>query len=479
MDNVLTVSALTESIRDLLNGQYANIWVSGEISGLSQPRSGHVYLTLKDEFAQLSAVVWRSNAHQLQFIPENGVEVICRGYIDVYAQRGSYQLNIQQMQPLGIGALQLAFRQLHDRLKQEGLFDQQHKQPLPRIPQRVAVVTSPTGAAIQDFLQVIRRRWPLLDVLVVPVQVQGSASSADIAAAIKRCGSRRFPCKPDVVVVTRGGGSLEDLWSFNEEAVVRAIHKCPIPVVSAVGHEVDVTLSDLVADVRALTPTEAGEILVPDQAELRRQLASNGIRMRQLVSGNVGNLRQRLRLTSDRAALRKPLTSIRQFGQQLDSFDGRMSRVVDDRCRRARLMLDSRLASLRLSSKQLIPHAKVELARRIAGTALARPLESVHAKRDETERLGQRLIRLAERAIEQQRQRLEIAEQNLAGFDPQALLKRGYSITVDEAGRPVVSCRDVSPGDTIQSILADGKITSRIESLDESPGIPDGEEKED
>ena len=254
----LTVSQLTLRIKQTLEAEFASVWVSGELSDVSRPQSGHVYLTLKDENAQVRGVIWRSVASRLAFDLQDGQQVVCRGDIDIYPPRGVYQLIIRQVEPLGVGALQLALRKLHQRLAAEGLFDPGRKRPLPRFPRRIAFVTSPTGAAVRDFLEVLRRRWRGASVLIIPAKVQGEGAAQDLVRGIRLANSLAEP--PDVLVVGRGGGSLEDLWCFNEEPVVRAIHASRIPVVSAVGHEIDVTLSDLVADVRALTPSEAAAL---------------------------------------------------------------------------------------------------------------------------------------------------------------------------------------------------------------------------
>ena len=261
----MSVSELTGQIKDLLEGSFPQVWVTGEISNCARPRSGHCYLTLKDGQAQLPAVIWRPTMARLRFELHDGLEVICRGNLGVYPPQGKYQLIVQEIQPKGIGRLELALRQLRQKLAQEGLFDPARKRPLPRFVRKIAVVTSPSGAAIRDFLEVLRR-WRGTDVLVVPVRVQGEGAAEEIAAAIQQVNRLRWPI--DCLVVTRGGGSLEDLWAFNEEIVCRAIYHSRIPVISAIGHEIDVTLSDLVADVRALTPSEAAERIAPAAEEV-------------------------------------------------------------------------------------------------------------------------------------------------------------------------------------------------------------------
>ncbi|MGC3971230.1 MAG: exodeoxyribonuclease VII large subunit [Pirellulales bacterium] len=247
-EQVLSVEQLTLRLKGLLEESFPAVWVTGEISNFSRPSSGHCYFTLKDDAAQIRAVMWRGTASRLKFDLHDGLEVVCFGAIDVYAQRGSYQLVVSKVEPKGIGALELALRKLKEKLAAEGLFDRARKRPLPKFPRRIAFVTSPTGAAVRDFLEVLRRRWRGADVLIVPTRVQGDGAAQEIAAAIKRVNS--YDLGIDVLVVGRGGGSLEDLWCFNEEPVVRAVAGSQIPTISAVGHEIDVTLCDLAADVR-------------------------------------------------------------------------------------------------------------------------------------------------------------------------------------------------------------------------------------
>lgn len=323
---VLTVSQLTDVIKELLEATLPAVWVSGEISNFSRPQSGHCYFTLKDDAAQIRAVMWRTAAARTPFELHDGLEVICQGAIDVYAPRGSYQLVVQQLQPKGIGALELALRRLREKLAAEGLFDPRHKQPLPRFPRQVAFVTSPTGAAVRDFLEVLRRRWKGVDVLVAPVRVQGDGAAAEIAAAIERV--NRLVPPPDVLVVGRGGGSLEDLWAFNEEVVVRAIFASRIPVISAVGHEIDVTLSDLVADVRALTPSEAAERVAPAADELAATLDSWRQRLATALRGKATTARTRLENVANRTPFRRPYQRLQETAQQLDDLHARATRAT-------------------------------------------------------------------------------------------------------------------------------------------------------
>ena len=293
---------------------------------MTQPRSGHIYLTLKDQHAQLNGIIWRSDAERLKFDLKNGMEVICRGGVDVYPLRGTYQLIIRQIQPKGIGAHELAFRQLHAKLSAEGLFEEIHKRPLPRFPKHVAVVTSPTGAAIRDFLQVLNRRWSNIRVTIVPVKVQGTGSAREIATAVQLCNRMAVP--PDAIVVMRGGGSVEDLWSFNEEVVVRSIFDSVIPVVSGVGHEIDVTLSDLVADVRALTPSEAAERLVPNYQDVDAALKSAHQQMTQMLLARIRNAHTQLEAVASRPVLTQPLERIRQSAMELDNLENLINRAA-------------------------------------------------------------------------------------------------------------------------------------------------------
>ncbi|HVC96316.1 MAG TPA: exodeoxyribonuclease VII large subunit [Pirellulales bacterium] len=344
---VLSVFELTSQIKDLLEGNFQSVWVSGEISNLSRPQSGHCYLTLKDDRAQVRAVLWRMTAARLRFDLEDGLEVICHGDLEVYAPRGSYQLVIRRIEPKGVGALELKLRKLREKLAGEGLFDTGRKRPLPRFPRRVAFVTSPTGAAIRDFLEVLRRRWRGADVLVVPARVQGEGAAEEIAAAINLV--NRLPLSIDCLVVGRGGGSLEDLWAFNEEVVVRAIHASRIPVVSAVGHEIDVTLSDLVADVRALTPSEAAERIVPDAEELLRALAAQQHRLSISLRRRASQVRSRLDQLAERRVFRKPFERVHDLARRLDEWSARWSRAAWQRLAFARGRADSmagRLESL-------------------------------------------------------------------------------------------------------------------------------------
>ena len=325
-NKVQSVSELTQSIKLRLNDEFKSVLVSGEISGMTKAGSGHIYLTLKDEKSSINGIIWRSDAAKLKFDLKNGLAVECRGGIDVYAQRGTYQIIIRGIRPQGIGALELAFRQLHEKLAGEGLFDSSVKKEIPSIPKHICVVTSPTSAAVRDFLQVLTRRWARIRVTVVPVKVQGPGAAEEIAEAIGLC--NRLGESVDVIAVTRGGGSVEDLWSFNEEVVVRAIYQSEIPVISGVGHEIDVTLADLVADVRALTPSEAAERLVPHFSEVTGGLDAASDRMTKLVLAALDRARRELAVWGSRPVLTQPLERLRESAMELDFLENSMSRSV-------------------------------------------------------------------------------------------------------------------------------------------------------
>ncbi len=325
----LSVSELTARIKDVLETTFPSVWVAGEITDFARPRSGHCYLTLKDDDSQIRAVIWRGKASRIRFEPRDGLEVLCQGHVDVYAPRGSYQLIIEEIQPKGIGALELALRQLREKLGKEGLFDPDRKRPPKRFSKHIAVVTSPTGAAVRDFLEVLRRRWRGADVLIAPVRVQGEGAAEEIAAAIRSINRLARPV--DCLVVTRGGGSLEDLWAFNEEVVVRAIADSRVPVISAIGHEIDVTLSDLAADLRAATPSEAAELVAPASEEIAAVLGRYRQRMLAALRGRATTARARLDAVSASRAFRQPYLRIHDLQRRLDELESRWLRAIRGR----------------------------------------------------------------------------------------------------------------------------------------------------
>ena len=346
-EHALSVSELTAHIKDLLESSFPQIWVSGEISNCSRPQSGHYYFCLKDDRSQIRAVLWRSTAARVKLDLEDGMEVLCRGCLDVYPPRGSYQLVVEQILPKGVGALELALRKLREKLAAEGLFDPGRKRRLPRFPRRIGVITSPTGAAVRDFLEVLRRRWHGSQVLVIPSRVQGDGAAAEIAARIELAG--RLRPQLDVLVICRGGGSLEDLWAFNEEAVVRAIAASKVPTISAIGHEIDVTLADLAADVRALTPSEAAERVLPAHADIQDGVRNHRQRLVIAMARRVERARSRWEALATRRPFRRPFDHLRDLSRRLDVLSIRGLRAVRQQHRAERdraLVLAGKLESL-------------------------------------------------------------------------------------------------------------------------------------
>ena len=340
---VFTVTEITRRVRRTLEDTFGTVWVTGEVSNLRRPQSGHLYLTLKDANAQLAAVLWRGTAARLRFELQDGLEVLVRGKLTVYEPRGSYQIIVDQILPKGVGALQLALRQLEEKLRQEGLFDPIHKKPLPMLPRRIGLVTSPSGAAIRDLLNTIYSRMPRVETYLVPVRVQGEGAAAEIARAIADL--NRFG-GIDVIIIGRGGGSLEDLWAFNEEIVARAIYASDVPVVSAVGHEIDTTIADFVADVRALTPTHAGQLVVPQLDELDQRLEDGRERLRRSLQHRTELARSRLKALAESYALRVPRDLVRQNQQRTDELLQRAGLAVRRRLEAATERFAARGAQL-------------------------------------------------------------------------------------------------------------------------------------
>jgi len=314
---VVSVSDITRQIKQSLEQRFTKVWVQGEISNFKHHTSGHLYFTLKDEGAQISATMWRSRVANLLFAPEDGMKVIARGGITVYPPRGNYQIDVERLTPVGIGELQIAFERLKRKLAAEGLFDESRKRPLPQFPERIGVITSETGAALQDIRTVLARRFPFVEVILIPVRVQGAGASDEIAQGLRDM--NRFG-GVDVIIVGRGGGSLEDLWAFNEEIVARAIAASRVPVVSAVGHEIDFTIADFVADLRAPTPSAAAEMVVPDRTELLELIRNYEYTMRQDALQMIGSHRDRVQSLLSSYAFNRPKDLVREYVQKLDEL---------------------------------------------------------------------------------------------------------------------------------------------------------------
>lgn len=347
-EKILSVTEITRQIKGVLELGFPNLLVQGEISNLKLHSSGHLYFTLKDEGAQINAVMWRGRASQLLFKPTDGMKVIARGNITVYEPRGNYQLDCLGIQPLGVGELQLAFERLKKKLSEEGLFGEENKKPLPEFPQRIGIVTSPTGAAIRDMISVLSRRMPAVEIILVPVKVQGIGAAEEIAQAINDLNDSQLV---DVMIVGRGGGSLEDLWAFNEEVVARAIFQSTIPVISAVGHEIDFSISDFVADMRAPTPSAAAELVVKDKNELVELIRNFSYTMHSSMTNSIESYRQTIDNLISSYSFNKPQDLLRQRSQQVDELYRRLEQNVQHNFK----ILSHRVVSLDMRMNSLNP----------------------------------------------------------------------------------------------------------------------------
>lgn len=385
----LSVSEVLRQVKTMLEDRFEGVWIAGELGQVSRPRSGHVYLTIKDDHASIKGVMFRYAAARLDFVPQEGEQVLALGTLTLYEARGDFQMRLTRLIPQGLGKLQQRFEQLRAQLDAEGLFDPGRKRALPAIPRRLALVTSPTGAAVHDMLRVLGRRWPGLDVTVVPTRVQGKGAELEIAAALDRADDLGV----DLILCGRGGGSLEDLWAFNEEATARAIFRCRTPVVSAVGHEVDTTIADLVADLRAPTPSAAAELAVPEKAELVRRIHQLGERLQAAARATLARGRQRLDRAAGSRVLRDPFAMLEPKAQRLDDLASRLQRAATGRAERSRDRLEALAARLQAVGPERV------LARGFS--LLTRPGETVPLRRAADLEPGDTLeARLGEGALE-------------------------------------------------------------------------------
>ncbi len=369
---VLSIGELTRALKGMIEETHAKVWVEGEVSNLRRASSGHQYLTLKDDEAPLNSVLYRSIALRMRFDLRDGMRVIARGRLTVYMQRGEYQLLIEEIQPKGIGPLELAFRQLKEKLSLKGYFDPKRKRELPRFKRRIALVTSPSGSAVRDMLEILSRRWPAAEVWICPVHVQGEGAAAEVAEAIGML-NRIEATKPgtiDVMIVGRGGGSLEDLWTFNEERLAQAIFQSRIPVVTGIGHEDDLTIADMVADVRALTPSEAAEKVVPERAAVLDWLAKLESRFRTDLRRRLDSVQARLMELADRPCFRRPLERIRLEEERLDEFTERFERAVQRRIEQLNEQLQGTAARLESLSPLNVLARGYSLTRKEGDTAM-------------------------------------------------------------------------------------------------------------
>src|SRR5213080_2855303 len=415
---VFTVSELTRSIRGTLEAKFDAIWVQGEISNYKQHASGHQYFTLKDQRAQIACVIWRDAMAPLRQPLVDGTQVQVYGNVSVFEARGQYQLNVQILQPRGVGVLQAKFEALKRKLEAEGLFAPERKRPLPKFPHRIGIVTSPSGAAVRDILNVLRRRAPWLQILINPVRVQGIGAAQEIAVAIRELAKPSENFAPvDLIVVTRGGGSMEDLWEFNEEIVARTIVDVTVPIVSAIGHEIDFTIADFVADLRAPTPSAAAELIVPDIVDLRRHM---------------------------------------------DTFARALGRELINRMRDAQQRLDHARDSLRRCLAHRVDNYRRGLSHALATLQARSPLRELMLRRNRFGDLRRRFVELPKRTMENARHRFQRVEGILRVLGPDATLRRGYSITKNEQGKLIRSVTAVRPKMKIRTRVSDGEFESQV-----------------
>lgn len=437
---IFTVTRLNSAVRMILEQDLGLVWLTGELSNLAMPSSGHWYFSLKDMSAQVRCAMFKGNNRRVPFRPQDGMQVLVQARVSLYEPRGDYQLIIESMQPAGDGMLALRFEELKRRLGAEGLFDEGRKRPLPREPRAVGLVTSATGAALHDMLTVLGRRAPDLPVFIYPTQVQGSAAIGQIVSAIALANRR---AEVDVLIVGRGGGSLEDLWCFNEEAVARAIAGSAIPVVSAVGHEVDVTISDFAADLRAPTPSAAAELVAPDRSARAQRLVHLKQRLVQAISRRQTAARHGFVLLQKRLDHQDPKRRLEQQSQRLDELSGRLQQLLNLRLHQG----ERRLANLEL-----------RLQARSPSTLLA-------AGKRRHQLAQERLHTLMNKRQDLAAHRLAMLSARLDGISPLATLGRGYSITRTPSGEVISRAAQVSPGQQLVTTLAEGALRVRVEDV--------------
>lgn len=437
--DVFSVSRLNQTARKLLEQGLPRIWIEGELSNISRPSSGHIYFTLKDSKAQIRGAMFRSRNQLLRFKPEEGMQVLVRGKISLYEPRGDYQLIAENMEEAGDGVLQLAFEQLKRKLEQEGLFDPALKLPLPSLPTRIGVITSPSGAAVRDVLSVLQRRFPAIPVLIYPVPVQGKDAGREIATMLRNAATRQ---ECDVLILTRGGGSLEDLWAFNEEVVARAIHDCPIPLISAVGHEIDFTIADFVADQRAPTPSAAAELSSPDQAEWLARFATLQQRLERHLRQQLGSGKQRLGWLNQRLQLRHPGQYLRQQAQRLDELEHRRRLFIRAYLSKLQHTLNATTGRLRQTTPR----------HRIARTEL------------QCRALVQRMHAAINTQLQDSRRQLAVACTSLDTISPLATLDRGYAIVTRKTDNRVLhQASSMAPGEQVEARLASGRLLCTVD----------------
>ncbi|MGL4184317.1 MAG: exodeoxyribonuclease VII large subunit [Thiotrichaceae bacterium] len=434
---VLSISQLNAEVSQLLSQGFAAVWVEGEISNFTCASSGHLYLTLKDAGAQVRCALFKGNAMRLKLNPRNGLKVVARGKIGLYEPRGDYQMVLDTMEEAGEGALQRQFEALKQQLQAQGLFADTHKQALPSFPRAIGVVTSPTGAAIRDIINVLKRRCPQIPVLVYPVLVQGEGAKEQIAQAIAQA-DREQRC--EVLIVARGGGSIEDLWAFNEEIVAQAIYQCSLPIISGVGHEIDFTIADFVADQRAPTPSAAAELVSPDMQALQQRVQQLKLQLWRFQQRQLQSAYQQVQQLSQRLNQQRPTQKLQQKAQRLDELDLRLNAAIQRRLQQQHL----RLTHLQTRLQQRSPQ---------------RQLQQQHAQ---LERLQTRLQRALQQRMDKAHSRFVLQVSKLKTLSPLATLERGYSITQNAQGHVITQAAQVSVGETLITRVVQGQIESVV-----------------
>lgn len=446
-EHIYTPSELNREIKLHIEMGFPRILVEAEVSNLARPGSGHLYFTLKDEKAQVRCALFRSSASRLNIRPENGMKVLARGRVSLYEARGEYQMIVDRLEDAGLGILQKRFEELKARLEKEGLFDARHKKTLPPFPARIALVTSPTGAAVRDLQKVLARRWPVADVRVYPVRVQGEEATGEILQAIQAANRHGWA---DTLILGRGGGSLEDLMAFNEEAVARAVFASGIPIVSAVGHETDFSICDFVADLRAPTPSAAAELATPDQAVLRERFSGSQRQLQRRIQDRLMHFSQKTDHLAHRLQQRHPLTQLAEQARQLTR-------------------LEKTLRSSWLRHYQDVAKRLDSAARRLAAQQPARRIEALG---DRLAAARRSMDRAAIGTVNARREQLRQLARTLNAVSPLETLGRGYAIVLEtDSGRAVSSTSQVQPGDRLTTHLKDGSLESAVSSV--QPGSPD------
>jgi exodeoxyribonuclease VII large subunit len=456
----ITVSEFTDLLRGILDDQFGDFWLSGEISGSKLSSAGHYYFTLKDERAQIRCACFRGAARYLKFKPQDGVAVLARGRVDLYAERGDLQFIVDALEPQGHGALQLAFEQLKKKLAAEGLFQQERKRALPKLPQRIGIVTSPTGSVVRDMLNVMRRRFPGLHIRIFPALVQGEGSVEAVCRGLEYFARSRWA---EVVIIARGGGSLEDLWTFNEEAVARLIAASPVPVISAIGHETDFTIADFVADLRAPTPSAAAELVICTREQILDQIAGCRRRLEQLVRFRLAQAGRRLHQQGIERAAALLHRGLARRSQKLDDLDYRL-RQLDVRVRlgKARQRIDQARGAMEQLLRLRLARASQRLAaldRRLHQQDLRSSIARARHRLEKAERSIEQCVRMR---IARADGRLAPLSAHLTQLSPLRILERGYAIVENEAGTLVKRPADAPPGSSISVRLADGRLKASV-----------------